>query len=150
MRRDKEPGVTSKIVFIFRIFKSSAQELSLCHITILTNTISFFHNMFNERCIWGRVRQEIIKVSTIKANYQGNTKEHCGKGTWKTHDWGHSLFTHVLPCQPKVSKRGFKMKLTSHFLPNGFILFLSNVFYLQNLTVLEALLSLESYLIPWK
>lgn len=59
---------------------------------------------------------------------QRNTNEHSGKGTCTAHDWGHSLFTHLPPCQPKVSKRGFKIKLTSHFLPNGFILFFSDVF----------------------
>lgn len=42
MERDGVPGVTSRTVFMFRIFKSSAQELSLCYVTVLNNTISLF------------------------------------------------------------------------------------------------------------
>ena len=57
---------------------------------------------------------------------------------------GETVCGHICPLVSLRFHRGFRVKVTSHFLPNGFIVF--PVFYLQNLTVQGTLFSLESLL----
>lgn len=96
--------------------------------------------MWREVCL-GESKKNNYKIFNIKASYQRNRND--SHGTGKDHDQRDSVWT-VCALVSLRFQRGFRIKVTSHFLPNGFIVF--PVFYLQNLTIRGALLSLESLL----